>query len=122
MDRPEPVNQPNHSVGTESNSFFYFLALDVSPTLFFPTIPYFVLHQLHHAGTVSATGVFASACRYEDPLDSKSPTENLAIYLFFFYLIQTIPIFIPHNRPLLSIKYIIIFMPYYYLIYEIKLF
>ena len=47
------------------------------------------------------------------PLDSKSPTMNLAIFFFSFFLIQTIPIFSPHDRPLFAIKYIIIFITYY---------
>ena len=48
------------------------------------------------------------------PLDSKSPTMNLAVFIFFsFFLIQTIHIFSPHDRPLFAIKYIIIFITYY---------
>ena len=56
----------------------------------------------------------------KEPIGFQIFHVNLAIYLFFPFLIQTIPIFSPHNRPLLSIKYIITCIPCYYLIYEMN--
>ena len=55
-----------------------------------------------------------------NPLDFKSSMWILQFIYFFPFLIQTIPIFSPHNRPLFSIKYIITCIPCYYLIYEMN--
>ena len=100
---------------THQNTTFPFYFVCKPPPCCHPYSLSHACHPLHQVRVATVSKVQPLHVN-KDPLDSKSLTVNLAIYFFSFFLIQTIPIFSPHHRPLFSIKYII------YLYYIIILF